>query len=448
MRLVDTIKRRLPRLTGSRSYEAATGSARRFTGGTQTFGTWGAETSAAREPLQRRARHFEANNALARSGVSAWVTSSVGPGLLPTSQHPDPETRKAADAAFRRWARHADADGLTDFAGLTAAMVRAERIDGEGFAVWQGNRLRQVPAEQVDMSMTRDLPGGAHIASGVEFDHDGQRVGYWIHPAKPTELWPTAAAPVRLDASEVLHLFRAAGPGAVRGVSALAPVLLNLSELDGLTDAQLVNARMAALMSVILTNENDLGDGSDPLADGIGLEPGAILKFPGGWKVTSTAPQQAQQTAEFQAHLIRVIASGLDIPQHLLDGNIAQANYSSLRAALVAFRQKIEAYQFGTLVPQFLGPVWKRVMTEAVLSGELHADLTPDLLENVEWIPPAQPWVDPMKDAQATVALLENGLMSRRQAVAALGYSLEELDAEIAADKARTIGKDSSNADA
>jgi len=45
--------------------------------------------------------------------------------------------------------------------------------------------------------------------------------------------------------------------------------------------------------------------------------------------------------------------------------------------------------------------------------------------------------VDPLKDANATLALLKGGLMSRRQAVAQLGYSIDELDSEIAADKER-----------
>ena len=42
-----------------------------------------------------------------------------------------------------------------------------------------------------------------------------------------------------------------------------------------------------------------------------------------------------------------------------------------------------------------------------------------------------------MKDAQAQTLLLEKGLLSRRQAVAALGYSVERLGAEIAADRER-----------
>jgi capsid protein len=55
----------------------------------------------------------------------------------------------------------------------------------------------------------------------------------------------------------------------------------------------------------------------------------------------------------------------------------------------------------------------------------------------VEWHFPAMPWVDPLKDAEATALLIDRGLLSRRMAVASLGYSVEALDAEIAADRAR-----------
>lgn len=45
--------------------------------------------------------------------------------------------------------------------------------------------------------------------------------------------------------------------------------------------------------------------------------------------------------------------------------------------------------------------------------------------------------VDPAKDAAAMRDLIDQGLMSRRQAVASLGWNIAELDAEIAADRAR-----------
>jgi capsid protein len=42
--------------------------------------------------------------------------------------------------------------------------------------------------------------------------------------------------------------------------------------------------------------------------------------------------------------------------------------------------------------------------------------------------------VDPEKDVRATVAEIEAGLTSRRKAVAARGWNLEDLDSEIVAD--------------
>lgn len=435
MSLFARILGREAKPVATRSYEGATPSARRFGAGAASFGPWANEASAAREPLQRRARHFHENNPLAHSGVSAWVNAAVGAGITATSQHPDPETRKILDAEFRRWTRRADLEARSSFEGLQAAAVKAERIDGEALFRFVGDQLQQIPAEQLDMSMTRDLGGGRLIANGVELDADGRRVAYWIHPAKPSDQFPTYAPPVRVPAEDVIHVYRPTGPGAVRGVSALAPILLRLAELDATEDAYQVAAKVSALLSVILSNANDMS-GEDPLPEGVSLEPGAILKLAGGWNVNTIAPQQVQQIGEFLSHMTRTIAAGLDVPEHLLTGDLRQANYSSLRAGLVAFRQKIEAYQFQCLVPQMLDPVWRRVMAEAVLSGRIGADLSEDLFA-VEWIPPAQPWVDPLKDANATLALLKGGLMSRRQAVAQLGYSVDELDSEIAADRAR-----------
>lgn len=438
MSLLRLFSRAKPAPPQVRSYDAATGMPRRFAGASNRFGSYAPEASAARGSIQSRARAAAANNPLAASAISAWATATVGAGILATAQHPDPEIRAALDAAFARWTKRADVTGRTDWSGLQAAAVRAELIDGEGFLLWAGDQLRQIPAEQVAMDLSSNLSGGRAIVNGVEIDASGAPVAYHIHPQNPADTFAGYSAPVRIEAAEVIHLARLPGPGALRGVSALAPVLLRLAEMDGLEDAILTNAKVSALLSVLLTNENAIADGDDPLADGQTLEPGAILRLPGGWKVSTTAPQQAQQLQEHLQHLVRVIASGVGVPAHLVDGNLAQANYSSLRAALVSFRQRIEQYQFHTLAPQLLDPAWRRVVTAAVLTGEVNAPLD-DALFAVEWIPPAQPWVDPLKDAEATIAMMGAGLMSRRQAVAALGYSIEALDAEIAADRKREV---------
>jgi capsid protein len=53
------------------------------------------------------------------------------------------------------------------------------------------------------------------------------------------------------------------------------------------------------------------------------------------------------------------------------------------------------------------------------------------------WLPPKWDWVDPMKDARAEIEQIDAGLKSRTQALAERGYDAEQVDAEIAADRAR-----------
>jgi capsid protein len=55
----------------------------------------------------------------------------------------------------------------------------------------------------------------------------------------------------------------------------------------------------------------------------------------------------------------------------------------------------------------------------------------------VQWLPPKPVQIDPKKDVEATVAEIAAGLTSRAKAVAERGWSIAELDRELAADCAR-----------
>lgn len=430
-----------------RSFEAASG--RRLDGWRGlNFGSINSEVNAAAPAVRGRARHFAENNAHAANGVAAWITALVGAGITPASQHANRDTRRAIAAAFRRWASKCDADGRTDFFGLQAQAVRGMIIDGESFLhmlqTEDGVKLRLIAPELIDSSHTVELGNGSRIIAGIEFDASERPVAYWARPARATDLFPTYGNPVRIDAADMVHLFVSHGPGQVRGMSWLAPVLLRLGELDQLEDALLVGVKVAAMHTGFLTDINGTGtlpyDGSQ--AGNIlesGLEPGTLKVLPNGYDVKFNSPQQAQQSIEFVQHQLRAIAAGLGVPAHLLDGDLRQANYSSLRASLVSFRQRVEQIQFHTLIPQLLNPIWERATMSAVLNGEL--DLDADLFA-VEWYPPALPWVDPAKDAEAEATLINAGLKSRRQAVAERGYDIESLDDEIATDRKRetTLG--------
>ncbi|WP_082675574.1 phage portal protein [Aureimonas ureilytica] len=428
-----------------RHFEAA-GGGRRW-GGTPHFGRTSTEVAAATATVRSRARHAHANHPYIANGVAALVTGLVGAGITPTSQHADADKRARLATLFDALNVDLDHDGRTDGYGLQAAAVQAMVVDGESFVLMRHDAddrltLQVLPAELCDESLTRTTAGG-YIVNGVEFDADGRRIAYWLLPHRPTDAFAGNAAPaLRVDAADVIHLFRPLAAGQVRGLSWLAPVLLTATEFDKLSDALVMNAQVQAMFVGLVTDVNGTAGGN--LFDGdqtgnileTGLQPGTLQFLPSGYDVRWSTPQAANQAVETARLTLEAIAAGLGVPAHLLSGDLRQANYSSLRAALVSFRQRLEAVQFHTIIPQLCRPVWERFVSTVVLLGDLELDDPRDGFP-CEWLPPAQPWVDPLKDAEATREMMAAGLMSRRQAVAALGYSIERLDVEIAADRAR-----------
>ena len=216
-------------------------------------------------------------------------------------------------------------------------------------------------------------------------------------------------------------------------------MLLTLGELDGLLDALLVAARVSAMHAGFMTDMN--GTGAALPYDGqqvgsvleSGLEPGTMKVLPAGFDIKFSQPQQAAQAIELAKLNLRSIAMGLGLPDHVLSGDLSGANYSSLRAGMVEWRQRTEQLQFNVIVPQLIRPVWQRWVDLGVMAGELPDDAT----AAAEYYPPAQTLIDPLKDSEAEAVLIAAGLKSRRQAVAQQGYDVETLDAEIAADHAR-----------
>ena len=420
-----------------RSFDAAAGGRRGW--GQGRFFSINSEVGAASVNVRSRARYLAMNNPWLTQGVANWTGALVGTGIVATSDMAE------LVQSFIEWADQADADDRTDFWGLQTEIARGLVIDGESFlqkiSTSDGPKLRILPPELVDSSMTRELGNGGYIVQGVEFDANGIRVAYHILPARPTDQFASFTAPIRVPADQILHVMKPLAAGQVRGVSWLAPIILPASEFDQLCDALLVGVKVAAMHSAFLVDMNGTGepyDGTD--AGGImesGLEPGTMKRLPSGYDVKFNTPGQVKDIGAFLRLSLQQLAAGLGLPEHLLSGDLTGANYSSLRAGLLPFRQRVEQIQYGTLVPQLLAPVWRDVVTWAVLSGSVDApdfEANPRAYLRCEWLPPKPMQVDPMKQVQADVAELEASLTSRRKLVAERGWNLADLDREIAAD--------------
>ena len=404
----------------------------------------------ARAPTAQRARFVGINAPLGRSALEGWANALVGSGIKSTSAAADEAMRGQINAQFEVWTDHADADGTLDWYGLQLLAAQRLVVDGEAFALLinrpEGLRVRLIDPELVDSSITKDLADGGVIIQGIELDAQGRRRAYHIRQPSLTMTASATLKTVRVDAADVVHLYRKDVAGQQRGISWLSPVLQRLVDMDMWRDAELARQKFSSALVCVITRKQG-GDGVPNLGemsqtpDHSALEGGIrtgtyVVIDDNNYESNFSNPAQiGSETIDFARSLEREIAAGVGMPVHILTGNLENVNYSSIRAGLIEFRQRVEAYQYHLLVRQLLRPVWERWIATEVLAGRIRG--TVDAALPVRWTPPKLAWIDPLKDAQSEAEAIAAGLMSRTQAIAARGDDAERLDAEIAADKAR-----------
>jgi lambda family phage portal protein len=395
-------------------------------------------------------------NPWATNALDAFVGNCIGTGIKPQAMHPDAAVREQVQALWLRWTDDADASGLTDFYGLQALACRSvmeageclvrlrPRLPKDGLSV--PLQLQVLEAEHLPTSLSQVLATGNYIRAGIEFNGIGKRVAYHLYREHPGDaLNPFLSAdPMRVGADYVLHLFRPLRPGQLRGQPWLTQVLIKLYELDQYDDAELVRKKTAAMFAGFVTKnapQDSLLPEVNADANGVAetsLEPGTLQVLLPGEDVKFSSPADVGSTYEtFMRVQLRSIAAGMGITYEQLTGDLTGVNYSSIRAGLLEFRRRCEAFQHQVIVFQMCRPIWRAWIDAAVGSGALPTtkDLTP--YYDVKWIPPGFAWVDPLKDIKAQIMAVRAGFKSRAEVVSEQGYDAEDIDREIAADNAR-----------
>jgi len=415
--------------------------------------------AASGDTINARARYLVRNNGYAAAAVESFAGNLVGTGIKPSSLVTNPAQKAAIQAAWLRWTDESDAEGLTDFYGQLRRAARELFIAGEVFIRFRPRRpgdglsvplqLQMLPSEQLSLTLNQPAPNGNLIRQGIEVDPIGQRVAYWFwrnHPADTTDRWGSGV-PVRVPASEIIHLVDPIEGGQNRGLSKLAPAIVKLWLLDLYDDAELDRKKVAALFAGFITRPDTdgstLGEGAPDAAGAsvAGLKPGTMQVLLPGEDIKFSSPADVGGSYEaFQFRTLLAISAALGVPYQNVTGDMTKVNYSSSRTALLEFRRRVEAIQHSVLVFQLCRPVWQRWMATAVLAGTLDLpgfarDPAPYLA--VKWIPPRWEWVDPLKDRKAEREAVDAGFKARSDVIEAEGYDPEEVDARIAADHER-----------
>ncbi len=443
---------------------------------TEALGSSGADA------VRAWARKFVRDNAIATGIVETIATAVVGCGIHAQSMVEDIEgndvesTNDQRDKVWREWCEVCDVNGQMTFAEMQFLAMREMVEAGECMIrmvpVKGGDINRPVPlalelieADRIavdhDTFMVRSKMGSTQnrVIRGVELTETGRPVAYWIYPEHPNSPYINRnSTPVRVPASEILHLFRRDRIGQTRGVSWFAPVVTPVRDLGIYKENELQASAVASCFTAAIKSNGSLGalnapDGEET-TDANGntfeyLEPGLVVRLNKDEDVVPINPGRPNSAAEPWINLItREIGVGVGLGYEKVSRDFSRTSYSSARTSELEDRRRFKRYQ-RYLISHLCQPVWDRFCEAAAIAGVEGFPSLSELLSDrrgmspVEWQVPEWEWVDPQNDQAASEAAIKANMSTLQRECAKNGINwrenLRQRAKEKAAEKAYAV---------
>ena len=427
--------------------------------------------------VRQRSRDLARNNLVSRAAIDRWVSTLVGSGISPKPLIEDAALRKRLITLWEDWVECCDFDGHTDYYGLQTLATRSMLEGAEAFiklvpkATRSGVRLQLQVLEGEHLShKNTPAPNGNRVVDGIELNAAGQRVAYWMYAQHPGDRLINRSVsfePVRVPASQIVHVFEAQSPGQLRGMPMQAPGMVKLKGLDEFDDATLERQKLANLFMAFITRPpadaeaasaqfdlllqaiKQLQPGQEQMAADmvaawrnqtqsggmVGLEPGIAQELlPGEHVEFSNPPGVGSDYDPFTRQQQHQIAAGFGVPYAVMMYDFAQENDRTVRVSLNEFRRHAQQRQRNVLIPTLCRAVREAWFDAAVLAGLLPPD---PALRATRWTPQGFAYIHPVQDVEASIRAMANGLTSRSEALLERGLDADLVDEEIAQDNER-----------
>lgn len=415
--------------------------------------------------VRERARDLEKNNDYAKGFIRGLRNNVVGPNgfmLQMNIKNPDGTPDKSAnDMIEESWEdfsqkEHCSVDGQMSLRAIEDLLMIYTGRDGEGMLrpiarkqSKYGIQLQIIEPETIDERYSVRKDNGNVVKMGVEVDKWRRPINYYLLDTKPEyELYGFLQASYDhqiIPASEILHGYDRWYANQTRGVSWMVQSMIKMRMLTSYEEAAVINARVAASKMGFLVRKGFEGasyTGDDKDADGniiTSAEPASLEQLPAGMEFQPWDPQFPNQQHEmFMKSTLKGISTGLGMAYMSLTSDLAEANYSSMRAGLLPERDNYKRIQ-QWFIEMYLRPLFTRWLESAMLKGQIKfpsGKTLPfekfDKFNKPVFIGRRWEWVDPLKDAQAHLMLRRAGFESPYDIAGEQGKDLEDIYSDIA----------------
>jgi lambda family phage portal protein len=423
-----------------------------------------------REIVSDRAEDLTANHPHATSCIESMSTNIIGTGLNPQakprwkrlgiSEEQAGIFAESAEWVWGNWCRRADIGDRLCFQDIQYLAAYSMLMTGEylilptmrTYPTWPGDsevRLALQVLSPHRMATPMDLLQNPKIRDGVSLGSNGEPAGYYVATPKTGKmsLYMSSADFTRYPAwighrPGMFHSFHAAAkhPDRVRGVSILAPAMKFFRDLSDYLDFELVGAIVASSFPIFIETSNPYETMAGFPQENPGtddtryqeVEPGQVMYGGPHQKPHVLKNDRPGNTFQgFVETVLRAVGASVGMPYEVVAKDFSKTNYSSARAALLEAWRVYQLYRVW-MERHLCQPVWRMVMEEAWLRGELALPKGgPDFYEalaeytHATWIGPPRGHVDPVKEMKANIEGLKNNILTLSDLAAEQGKDWE-----------------------
>lgn len=386
------------------------------------------------------------------------------------------EFQEEVETKFTLWAESPqnwiDSARTNTLTGLVRLAVGVYTAGGEVLATgeWMRNdgrpyrsALQFIDTDRLSTPWDKGLD--QRIRKGVERDYYGAPLAYHIRSEHPNDVpsgintldsykWRRVPARKPWGRQMVLHIFEQLRPDQSRGVAAMVTALTEMRMTRRFRQTELERAVIAATYAASI--ETDLpsdaaytamgGDEENPSVAWATDYLEAVNEYSGGsknlhingaripmfWPGTKLKIQNpgaaSPQGDKFEQSLLRHIAAALDVSYEQLSRDYTQTNYSSARAAMAETQRAMQSRKkmVADRTASFIYRLW---LEEAINYNHLetlkranvpafYEGLNAEAYSAAEWIGAGQGMIDPLKETQADILSIREGLTTKETVIA------------------------------
>ena len=397
--------------------------------------------------LRNQMRHLDRNHDITRGALTVLVNNTVGPQGIgvefqPRRKNGEIHTEYAAalTEAYRDWQRRPEVTWRHSWAKCQRLGARTWFRDGEVF----GQRLSgpvpgldhgtRVPYS-IEMFEPDLLPldyddESKGIRQSVQRNAWGRATGFWALKRRPDEMASlrSSADMKFIAAGAMLHAAHTDRIGQMRGVTPFASVITRIEDIKDYEESERIAAKVAAMLTAYVKRQAPDGGGYEPDIDPatnlprqrqVSLSPGTIIDTLAIGEeiglVDSKRPNPNLVT--FRNGQLRAFAAGISASYSSISRNY-DGTYSSQRQEMV--EQWVHyACLTDDWVSAWVRPVVEDFIGAAHNSGQvpMPKDVVPNSADDVLYVAPSMPWIDPAKEAVAWLQLCQAGFASEVEVI-------------------------------